>query len=111
MTSIGDRGTRAGGLFSRVARHLTHQLELVVRATGATVEVLMDPDSIEWSETEGGGRAVKRKTVYSTVQDALDVGELVTVDGLRWAVVEADRERLYGRVMGDVYTLERLFGG
>jgi len=104
------RGDRARSLFSQVARHLTCGLE-VVTVAGSDVQVLIDPDERVWSETAGGGREVVRAPVFTIGDpDQIPAGAVVTLDGARWVCVEVERERLYGLVIGDRCTLERLFG-
>ena len=88
--------------------------EAITRADGiTTVDVLHDPDTIIWEETDGGGREVKQKHVY-TEEDTprFDLGEIVTTaDGFTWKVLEEKIDYFAGQIIGYDYLLERLFGG
>lgn len=106
-----NRGAAAASVFESILRHMTSEAETVVRSRdGASVVVLIDPDSLVFSETEGGGREVVSRVVFSSEPDALLRGEFATSDGVRWVVQEAERERIYGEIVGDRYSMDRVFG-
>jgi len=104
------RGDRARSLFSKVARHLTCDLETVT-VSGISISVLSDPEERVWAETGGGGREIVRAPVFTLgAPGQIPAGAVVTWDDKRWVCADVERERLYGLVMGDRCILERLFG-
>ena len=99
-------------IFAAARAYMSGGASSVLRADGVTpVQALVDPEEDLWEETEGGGIIGKRRTVLTDGEAALDLGEIVTYDGYTWKVAEGERNRLLGDVIGDVYVIERLFGG